>query len=496
MKKYISFFIVLLCGTIKAQDITDAVRYAQDSPTGTARFSAMSGAFGALGGDLSALNINPAGSAIFANGQVAVTLTNTYNSNNASYFGNPLEKNKNSFSLNQLGAVFVFKSQSNKKGWTKFAIAANYDTQSNYKNTIAAFGINPTRSISDYFLYYANGVKLDNLKNRDYEDLGFEAQQAWLGYQSYIINPIDNNDLINENYTSNIPAGGNYLQEYTSNTSGTNGKLQFNAAASYNDMIYFGANINIHAVDFKKSTRFYEDNSNALNSNYQVVRLNFDNDLYTYGSGVSLQLGFIGKLTNEVRIGLSYETPTWYELNDELTQTIVAVRKNTSRELDPDIQAPNTNIYVPYSLRTPSKITASIGLVFAKKGLISLDYSYKDYSKTTFTSSDFDLTNNAIKNTLGYSNALRIGGEYKIEKWSLRGGYQMEQSPYRNKIVMGDLKGYSAGLGYNFGGTKLDFSYTSSKRNNQESFFSNGFSDAARINGLQSRVALTLVLEL
>jgi hypothetical protein len=496
MKKYITFLIVLLCSIIKAQDITDAVRYAQDGTTGTARFSAMSGAFGALGGDLSALNINPAGSAVFANGQVAGTLTNTYNSNNASYFGNPLEKNKNSFSLNQLGAVFVFKSQSNKKGWTKFAIAANYDTQSNYKNTIAAFGTNPTRSISGYFLHYANGVTLDNLKNKDYEDLGFGAQQAWLGYQSYIINPTNNANLANTTYSSNIAAGGNYVQEYTSNTSGTNGKMQFNAAASYNDKIYFGANINIHAVDFKKSTRFYEDNGNALNSNYQVVRLNFDNDLYTYGSGLSLQLGVISKLNNVVRVGLSYETPTWYELNDELTQTIVAVSKNTSGALAPDVQAPKTNIYAPYSLRTPSKVNVSMALVFAKTGLISVDYSYKDYSKTTFTSSDFDLTNNAIKNTLGYSNALRIGGEYKIEKWSLRGGYQMEQSPYRSKVVMGDLKGYSAGLGYNFGGTKLDLSYTSSKRNSEESFFSDGFSDVARINGLQSRVALTLVFEL
>jgi hypothetical protein len=495
MKKIISFFIVLLCSTIKAQDITDAVRYGQDSPTGTARFSAMSGAFGALGGDLSALNINPAGSAVFSNGQIAGTLTNTLNNNKVTYFGEVLEKNKNSIGLNQLGAVFVYKSQAGKKGWTKFAIAANYDNQSNFKNTIAAFGTNPTNSISDYFLHYANGVQLLNLRDRNYEDLGYKAQQAWLGYQSYIINP-DNANSSNTSYTSNIAAGGNYYQEYTSNTAGTNGKLQFNAAASYNDKIYFGANINFHTIDFRKSTRFYEDNSNLLNSNYQVVNLNFDNDLYTYGNGLSLQFGLIGKLNNVVRVGLSYETPTWYELNDELTQTIVAVSKNTSGELAPDIQTPDTNVYEPYSLRTPSKINASMGFVFAKTGLISVDYSYKDYSKTTFTSEGYDDLNVAIKNTLGNSSALKVGGEFKIDKWSFRGGYQMEQSPYKSKVLMGDLRGYSTGLGYNFGGTKLDLAYTSSKRNSKESFFSDGFSDAARINNLQSRVTLTLVLEL
>jgi hypothetical protein len=51
--------------SILAQDITDAVRYSMDDIQGTARFRAMGGAFGALGGDMSAVNINPAGSVIF-----------------------------------------------------------------------------------------------------------------------------------------------------------------------------------------------------------------------------------------------------------------------------------------------------------------------------------------------------------------------------------------------------------------------------------------------
>ena len=47
------------------QDISDAVRYSTETTLGTARFKSMSGAFGALGGDLSAVSVNPAGSAIF-----------------------------------------------------------------------------------------------------------------------------------------------------------------------------------------------------------------------------------------------------------------------------------------------------------------------------------------------------------------------------------------------------------------------------------------------
>jgi long-subunit fatty acid transport protein len=55
----------------------------------------------------------------------------------------------------------------------------------------------------------------------------------------------------------------------------------------------------------------------------------------------------------------------------------------------------------------------------------------------------------------------RIGAEYKIEK--LRAGYRIEQSPYKNKTTVGDLTGYSGGLGYNFGSTKIDSSYAYAK---------------------------------
>jgi long-subunit fatty acid transport protein len=65
--------------------------------------------------------------------------------------------------------------------------------------------------------------------------------------------------------------------------------------------------------------------------------------------------------------------------------------------------------------------------------------------------------------TLDNTGELRIGAEYKIEKLSLRAGYRIEQSPYKNKTTVGDLTGYSGGLGYNFGSTKIDLSMLTPK---------------------------------
>ena len=50
MKKYLFLILTgLAFSSLEAQEIKDAVRYAQDNTNGTARFRAMSGAFGALG---------------------------------------------------------------------------------------------------------------------------------------------------------------------------------------------------------------------------------------------------------------------------------------------------------------------------------------------------------------------------------------------------------------------------------------------------------------
>ena len=110
MKKILFLFSTCLALNIgQAQEINEALRYAQDNLNGTARFSAMSGAFGALGGDMSSLNVNPAGSAIFNNNQAALTLSNYYTKNNSNYSGSSYLEKNNAVDLNQAGAVFVLK---------------------------------------------------------------------------------------------------------------------------------------------------------------------------------------------------------------------------------------------------------------------------------------------------------------------------------------------------------------------------------------------------
>lgn len=500
MKKI--FFLLITGLTVSvshSQEVSDAVRYAQDNLTGTARFRAMSGAFGAVGGDLSSTSVNPAGSAIFNNNQTGITFSNQNIKNNSNYFGTETSDKKNSFILNQAGAVFVFHDHNPSNNWKKIAIGANYENTNNFNNSTFSAGTNPTNSIDKYFLAYANGIPLQNITQIPYKDQFYNEQQAYFGYKGYVINPVQNIDS-NTQYTSNVPAGGNYYHENEIYTSGYNSKLSFNIATSYKDRLYLGANLNVHITDFRRSSSFYEDNANPLQATETISNLRFNNELYTYGNGFSFQLGAIAKVTESFRLGLAYESNTWYSLYDEVSQSLYTTTQATGGQpINNPVNPKIINVYDSYTLQTPGKTTFSAAYIFGKSGLISVDYAIKDYGNTKFkptSDGGFNGVNNDINNQLTSTGELRVGAEYKIKQLSLRGGYRYEGSPYKNGTTIGDLNSYSGGLGYNFGGTKIDLAYSYLERKSNQGFFATGFTDGANITSKLNNVTMTLLFEL
>ena len=102
MKRFICLLITVMTLTvISAQNITDGLRYAYEDPYGSARFTALSGAFGALGGDFSAISINPAGSAVFSGNGSSVSFSVHNRSNNTNYFNTSTKSGESRLNLNQ-----------------------------------------------------------------------------------------------------------------------------------------------------------------------------------------------------------------------------------------------------------------------------------------------------------------------------------------------------------------------------------------------------------
>ena len=431
------------------QDISDALRYSTESTQGTARFKSMSGAFGALGGDMSAISINPAGAAIFNTSHGSLSVSSLKTSNDVAYGSNSQSSKDSSSDMNQIGAAFVFNNRNTESLWNKFVVSLFYEQLQNYDNQFSAAGTTQN-SIGSYFTDYANGLRLDEITaltgetiSQAYSGIGSEYgssyQQAYLGYESFILEPADDTSNDNTTYTSNI-AAGDFYQEYSYASTGYNGKFSANLGFQYDKNIYFGINLNSHLVNYERSTLFYEDNTNTGSTINQV---NFDNTLLTTGEGFSLQLGSIVKVNDFIRLGLTYDSPTWLRLREETTQYLYTFEDatNLEAEVDPAV----INVFPEYNLRTPAKITGSAAFIIGDTGLISVDFSRKDYSATKFKSSTgggFSQQNSVISNTLKAANTLRIGGELRHKKFSYRGGYKMEQSPYKDTAAYGNLRGF------------------------------------------------------
>jgi hypothetical protein len=500
MKRNYTFILLLLCAFASAQNINDVLRLGGEGSYGTARFQGLNGAFGALGGDLSSLNINPAGSAVFNNSLLSLTGSNYNVKNDSRYFNGSSSASLNSLDLNQVGGVFVFKSTGNGSPWKKFALAFNYDMIKNFDDDLFVTG-NSDQGIDNYFLNLADGVPFGPLLIQDDEfieeayldigaSLGFVDQQAFLGYYGGIIDPVDFEDDNNTDYISN--AGySNVIQDYSQTTTGYNSKFTANLASQYGDHLYLGASLNIHSVFLDKLTQLSE---RGFDAGSEIQSISFDNLLRTQGNGFSFSLGAIGKLTEYFRIGGSYQSPTWYNLSDETSQKIY------SDLADSDISYINFNIinvFEDYTIKIPGKLTGSLAMVFGQNGLISFDYSYQDMSKAELrpgSDPSFASENDYISNTLSTVSTFRLGGEYRIEALSLRAGYRFEQSPYANGGTIGDLNGYSGGIGYNFGGSRLDLSYNYSTQDISKQLFDVGLPTPANITNKNSVVSLGYTL--
>lgn len=481
-----------------AQDITDAVRYSSESLTGTARFTAMSGAFGALGGDLSALNINPAGSAVFLNSYSTFTLSYNEGNYTTGYFNGLTTSDDSEVLLDQAGAVFVFLNKEPESNWGKLTLGINYSTTNNFRDSFVASGVG-SNSIDQYFLGYADGVPLELLETVEGETVaelyqflgeeqGFGAQQALLGYQGFILNPVSTNPD-NTNYISTI-SPGTFDQEYSLASTGMNGKFSFNLGTEFQDFLYLGANLNTHFLNYERATRYLEVNDNAGSETNEIL---FSNNLSTTGNGFSFQLGTIAKVNEMFRVGVAYESPTWYTINEESFQAL----ETYSAEFDETVSVvPNImNIYPDYKLKTPGKLNGSLAVLFGNTGLLSFDYSYRDFSQTELRPKedpDFMFQNSIMEDNLKAASTYRVGGEYRIENWSLRAGYRFEESPYKNETTIGELTGYSAGLGYNFGNIKLDLAYSNANRVDNPQLYQVGLTNTANIDRDFTSVVLSL----
>ncbi len=511
----ITIFFYLATLSLISQNISDALNYTNNNIDGSARFSSMAGSFGALGGEISSISANPAGSAIFNDSYFSLSFASDKKSNDVNLLNANNTQDKSNLSMNQIGGVFVFNNIGAAKKWKKIVVGISYDQTNNNFNEFFVRDFTNSNSIDSYFLANAQGLRLDQISAFDNETItdayvdigntfGYPHQQAFLGYESWIIEP-DSFEDNNTSYTSNI-APGTFNQTYYSISRGYNGKLTANIGAQYSEKIYLGLNVNGHFVDYDNYNILEESNSNGQEGSLNVTDVNFENRLSGFGSGFSIQLGAIAKLTDWLRLGLVYDSPVWYNIKEETRQYLATRFIDQSDEENTIVLDPNAiNVFEEFTIQTPSKITGSLAFVINKFGLINFDYSRKDYSSMEFRTIDgyddpffgshdnhFSDLNWEIYNNLTVANSYKIGAEIRSNAMSYRAGYRIDGSPYANTDYYSDRKGFSLGIGYKFKSNTIDLSFEKYNKQFNHQLYDAGLTNQASIDNDNTIIKLSI----
>ncbi|MNK29702.1 hypothetical protein D3C87_481030 [compost metagenome] len=399
---------------LKAQDISvitnTADVYSGNPINGTAKFNSMAGSIGALGGDISSANVNPAGIGVFITNDLNLTLGVHSNKNTTTFAGQALSNRINNTDIINTGGLLSFNLDALNSNWKFINVGVNYST----------------RSLDNY----SNSAGNSNIKIVDDFSLP--------------------NQIINYTYR------GHGYDRY-----GDQSKMNIAVGANYDNRLYFGAGLNFQTSFLRQF------DSAAFQSDYDNTNLLYNKQYTGYeesANGFSANFGVIAKVSNQIRVGAALETPTWWSMDRVFSQYNFDQDDRTFGE--------------DRRLVTPMKATLSAAFVPSKNLAINVDFiqgvtkpKYKVYGEAEQELNDF--FDDSYKN----SSEVRVGAEYRINAFRLRGGYAYQGNSFDNlsllayndngstsnqsfsNLLAGKRNTIGAGLGYDFRAFYIDASY-------------------------------------
>ena len=308
-------------------------------------------------------------------------------------------------------------------------------------------------------------------------NLGFNYSNRNL--DDYVETPGNSNIVIQKSLldASNNPVTGNLtLQKHAYERTGILSDLGVGVGANIMNQFYIGGGLKMKGVtiDQYDTAQFHLDLDNSVDNYYKQYTPYSEE-----ASGVALNLGIIGKVGNTVRLGAAVETPTWWTIERLYSDYYT----DSSGYMSVETLAENRKF------RTPLTATLSAAVVPNKNFALNVDYvvgltkpQYTVYGPAETELNDF--FNDYYANT----HEVKVGAEYRIAGFRLRGGFAHATSPldgitvssytgngsssnfgYEN-LIASKRNTLGLGLGYDWKRFFLDVSFQ-----NQQSTYSNPF---------------------
>jgi hypothetical protein len=488
MKPFI-IFIALVAGflSVDAQNEVDALRYSRLSVVGTARYSGLGGAFGALGADFSSLSVNPAGIALYRTSDFSITPSLYMADAKSVYYGEQNTNSRSNFSLGNVGFVSVTNTGAGQNSFLrKVMFGFGLNRTNDFNNHILIKGFNDRSSLLTVYRDQANGNTPSQLSGQDF--LNKYGYSPSLAYDTYLI---DETSVGSHEYFNDMPDGG-VTQEMKLKTSGSMNEMVLSMGVNLKDKFFLGATVGIPYMRYFEKSTYSEIDSDS--TNFYFNSFTQTNTLSTTGSGINLKIGMIYKPVDFIRIGAAFHTPTYYgKMTDKYTSTMVSVFDTIIADNRNSFSSSSPNGEYEYSLTTPLRAIGSIAFIFGKYGLLSADYEYVNYKGARLNAESYDFSdeNYAIRHKYKGSSNLRLGTEWKYGQFSIRGGYGIEGDPYKSGVNNCKSNSYSLGLGYREKTFYLDLGYLHTSRSEDYYLYDASYSDPSRITLMSSSIMLT-----
>ena len=471
MKKYILLSLCAgIAATMQAQDSFDTYTFANSDLNGTARYVGMGGAIGALGGDVSVMGSNPAGTAMYRSNDAAITLSGQFTGEGV--MGHDAAR----MSLDQGGILLAFDMNApTSKGLQFVNFGFNFVKKRNFLSNQATNVMNLNNTFSQTF--QIADMCNDAWDNDFYGTLAdlsaaTDKRPGLLNERDIDIVDVNGNPVLDEDGNKTfyrqyegVAARSAY---YERATFGANTQADLNLSFNISDQFFLGASLGVYNMDYTRES-FYKE-------------VGIDNNVYdltnwykTHGDGFDVKFGFIVRPIEDspFRIGFTAHTPTWYRLIDSNGATLnfhesyIDYKENGEYE---------------YRFHTPWKLGVSLGHTIGKSFAFGAEYEYQDFSTNSYSvwrgqDRDYFRNQNSItKQTFRAQHTLKVGFEYKpIEEFSVRLGYNFVSSPFKNNAyrtigydgvytetdytIWGATHRFTCGFGYRFKGGYFDLAY-------------------------------------
>ncbi len=460
MKSYTHLIALILLFSpllLKAQGVDDAFINSQTYYEGTARSMAMGNATGALGGDVTAACINPAGLGLYRTSEFTFSTGLQHNFVYSSYYDNSENSGKMRMSIPNFGFV-VTSEFSNYKPlrYLQYGISLTRTNDFNYRTR--ARGMNPNSSMVDAYIQTVNGIDElfdPNVNPSDYlyENYAYDLGPAW---ETFLIDRYT--DSAGGIFFDSPVPQGNVWQSDATTSKGRSEEWTLSLSGNFYDKLFIGTSLGLAHIK-RIFTRYYQEDPASPNSNF--FNWTHQEDLSDSGWGANFKLGIIYFPASWLRIGAAWHSRTIYTFEENwATETSTTLKDSQGFQDYHKYLSPN--LYQGYEFMTPHTFTGSMAFFLGSHGLISADVDYMNYGSSRFSSEEYGFSdaNQEIRDILKPTCNIRVGTEWRLHQYFLRGGGAYYGSPYGFGENYGSVKKLALGIGYaTEADTYWDFAY-------------------------------------